>query len=486
MSQVLALPRRVPLMLAVSLLAAALLVAMTPPTGLPAADARAAALVIGSIGLWATGLVAESLTALIFFTIAMLAKIAPPEVVFSGLVSSAFWLIFSGLVLGVAIKRSGLGDRMAAGLAGTLGRTYGGAMIGVVLFGLAMAFLMPSAMGRIALMLPILAALAEHLGHAKGSRGYNGLLLGGIFGTYLPSSAILPANVPNNVLAGIVETSLGQPLAFGDYLLVHFPVLGLAKALVLIGVLLILYRGEAGTSDRPAAAPAQPLSAAERRLSLLLAVALGFWATDSWHHIAPAWVGMAAAVVCLLPSSGLLPPKALQSINLEPVFYVAGIISLGALVAHAGLGQRLAVWVLNILALAPDRPVASFTHLCGLSTLVGLLTTLPGVPAVMTPLGATRIKSATELAAFVVQIAKDARAAHASFNAGRQQTSRQTLATESAFVGGTRLMVDESRVIRAGLNAVGATDTSVTVDDHRAIQLPIGGANRTHRHTGWI
>lgn len=387
MSAVMNLPRLVrPMISAAGLITVALVVAVMPPAGLPAADARAGALVIGTIGLWVSGLVAESVTALIFFTIAMLARVAPPEVVFSGLVSSAFWLIFSGLVLGAAIKRSGLGDRIAARLAGLLGWTYRGAVIGVVLFGLAMAFLMPSAMGRIALMLPILSALALHLGHAKGSRGYNGLVLGGVFGTFLPSSAILPANVPNNVLAGMVETTIGQPLAFGDYLLVHFPVLGLIKTLVLIGVLLALYKSDHQITVPRDIASVQPWSAAERRLALLLGVALAFWASDAWHHISPAWVGMAAAVICLLPPAGLLPPKALQSINLEPVFYVGGIISLGAVVAHAGLGQRLAMWALDVLALAPDRPLTSFLNLCGLSTLVGLLTTLPGVPAVMTPL----------------------------------------------------------------------------------------------------
>jgi len=387
------------------LIAAGLVFVLAPPLGLAPTDAHAAALVIATIGLWATGLLAESLTALIFFTVAMLAKVAPPEVVFSGLVSSAFWLIFSGLILGAAIKRSGLGDRIAATLAAAVGQTYRGEMLGVVVFGLSMAFLMPSAMGRIALMLPILAALAEHLGYAKGSRSSHGLVLGGIFGTYLPSAAILPANVPNNVLAGIVETTFGHPLAFGDYLLVHFPVLGLLKTVVLIAVLFALYKGEDGTQVRRLAPPSQPMSMAERRLAVLLAVALAFWATDSLHHISPAWIGMAAAVACLLPHSGLLPPKALQGINLEPVFYVGGIISLGALVAHAGLGQRLATGALQLLALAPGQPVANFIELCGLSTVVGLLTTLPGVPAVLTPL-TTAFASASGLSPDAVLIAQ--------------------------------------------------------------------------------
>lgn len=373
--------------LALALLAMAVAVALFPPEGMSTEQARAAGLVIGTIGFWATGVLAESLTALIFFTIAMLAKVAPAEIVFSGMVSSAFWLILSGLVVGTSIRSTGLGARIAARLGGLLGTSYGGAMVGVVVLGLVLAFLMPSAMGRIMLVLPILTALAEHLGHKPGSTGYRGLVLGGVFGTFLPSSTILPANVPNNVLAGVVEATLGEQLSFSDYLLVHFPVLGLLKTVLLIAVLLTLFKGVPhGKPSLDTAGRRDPMSPAERRLVVVLAIALALWTTDGLHHISPAWIGMAAAVICLLPRSRLLPPKAMQSINLEPVFYVGAIISLGALVMHAGLGQRLAAWALHAVALTPGDTAANFVNLSGLATLVALLTTLPGVPAVMTPL----------------------------------------------------------------------------------------------------
>jgi len=57
-----------------------------------------------TIVLWATSLLPEFITALLFFTAAMIAKIAPADVIFGGFASSAFWLVFSGVVLGVAIR----------------------------------------------------------------------------------------------------------------------------------------------------------------------------------------------------------------------------------------------------------------------------------------------------------------------------------------------------------------------------------------------
>ena len=74
-------------------------------------------IIIGlTIVLWATSLLPEFITALLFFAAAMVAKIAPPDVLFGGFASSAFWLVFSGFVLGVDIRKTGLDDRAARAL----------------------------------------------------------------------------------------------------------------------------------------------------------------------------------------------------------------------------------------------------------------------------------------------------------------------------------------------------------------------------------
>lgn len=78
-------------------------------------------LVVGiTILLWATSLLPEFITALLFFAVAMVVKIASPDVIFGGFASSAFWLVFSGFVLGIAIRKTGLADRAARALSSRL------------------------------------------------------------------------------------------------------------------------------------------------------------------------------------------------------------------------------------------------------------------------------------------------------------------------------------------------------------------------------
>ncbi|PMR77125.1 SLC13 family permease [Billgrantia endophytica] len=365
-----------------------------------------AGVVIGlCIGLWATGWLPQWLTALVFFTLCTVGGVAPAETVFAGFGSAATWLVFAGLVIGAAIQYTGLGSSLARGIGPWLAGSYRKALIGVILLGLAMAFFMPSGMGRILLMVPILTTLADHLGYTPGERGHTGLILGGMMGTFLPTYAILPANVPNNVLMGAAEAVLGTPPTYSDYLLLHFPVLGLLKTGLLIVVMLWLYPDHAPDETNEPATLSH-LTGPERWLAVLLSFAVVLWMTDAWHGISPAWIGMLVALICLFPGSQLLGHKPLQSISLDSFIYVAGIVSLGALAYQSGLGELVAGGLLAVLPLGDASDAAAFGMLSGLAMVLGTLVTLPGIPAILTPMapGLANMTGWTPEAVYMTQV----------------------------------------------------------------------------------
>jgi hypothetical protein len=80
-------------------------------------------------------------------------------------------------------------------------------------------------------------------GIADGSRAWFGLALAVGFGTFQLSATILPANVPNLVMSGAAEGSYGIHLNYVPYLLLHTPVLGILKGLILIGLICWLFPG---------------------------------------------------------------------------------------------------------------------------------------------------------------------------------------------------------------------------------------------------
>ncbi len=341
-------------------------------------------LIVGiTIILWAASLLPEFITALLFFTVAMAAKIAPPEVIFGGFASSAFWLVFSGFVLGVAIRKTGLADRAARALSARLTDSWLRMVASVVLLSYALAFVMPSNMGRIALLMPIVAAMASRAGIKEGTRPWYGLALAVGFGTFQLSATILPANVPNLVMSGAAEGAWGIHLNYLPYLLLHTPVLGWLKGALLIGLICWLFPGKPQPPKSVQAAP--PMSAAEKRLAWLLAIVLTLWVTESWHGIGPAWTGLAAACVTLLPRVGFINGEEFSAgVNIRTCIYVAGILGLAITVTQTGIGDAVGEALLRVMPLDPERPFTSFVALTGITTALNFIMTANGVPALYT------------------------------------------------------------------------------------------------------
>lgn len=343
--------------------------------------------VIVTIGLLASGLVMEYLAVLIFLAVVMMLNIAPESVAFSGFTSPAFWLTFAGIPMGMGIKKTGLADRIAHFLVRFCKGKYLSLVIGMTIFGFFMAFIMPSAMGRMMLIVPILVAFAEANGFLPGSKGYNGLLLAGIFGTYIPGFAILPSNLPNIILMGSTASIFHMDLIYANYLLWNFPVLGIIKAVLMIVVVNYWFKDLPSDQVKNNILISSKFSTSERRLTFYIAIVLFAWFSDSLTHLSPAWPALIMAVVCLLPGVGILNHKSfMKEINVEPLFYVGGLIGLSMVLNYSGLGLLIGQKLMSILPFSPGHPLENFYLLSLTSALIGIVTTSPGIPAVVTPL----------------------------------------------------------------------------------------------------
>lgn len=344
-----------------------------------------AVVVAATIALWATGKLPEYLTSLLFLAVAAILQLAPVDVIFSGFTSAAFWLVLSGFVLGTAITKSGLAARVSAPLETHLLGSWPKLVGGVVLLSYGLAFLMPSNMGRIALLMPVVLVLADRAGLAPGSRGRMGLALAVGFGTYQLSASILPANVPNLVLSGAVESVFGLHLTYLPYLLLHAPVLGVLKGVLITACIVWLFPARPQpVADVAAATPWTPV---EKRLLVLLLVTLALWMTDAVHGISPAWIGLFAACVCLMPQFGLLDGEEFaRGLNIRSCLYVGGLLGLSALVATSGLGKLIGRELLQVLPLSADAPMGNMASLVALASALGFVVTSNGVPAVLVPL----------------------------------------------------------------------------------------------------
>lgn len=370
--------------LGIAFVGAAAVAMALAPAGWEPADWRALVVALTAIAFWATALLPEDLIGLGFFTAAMVLAVAPAETVFAGFASPAAWLVFGGLVIGAAVGETGLDRAVAARFRPYFTGSYARCVALTVVLATALAFLVPSTMTRVVLLVPVVTALAEALGYERDGTGFRGLALAAILASYYPAVVILPAAVPTVALVGAAEALYGERLTYAAFLATHGPVLGLVKAVLLVAVLVRLF-----PAPPPRTAPPSPVAPDPRRprLAVLLALGLGLWATDAVHGVAPAWVALGLGVVVVLPGVGVLAPADLQrKVNLRPVFYVAAILGVGAVIAETGAGADVVRALAERGWLAPDRDLANTLVLASAALATGAVATMPGIAAVLVPL----------------------------------------------------------------------------------------------------
>lgn len=364
---------------------AALVFFLPPPAGYSVQTMHAGALCLLVIGLWALGALPEHIVGLLFFLLAMVFAIAPPGVVFSGFASGTLWLVLGGLIIAEAVNGTGLGVRIARFLIGRHALSYRALIAAVVLVCSLMCIVMPATVSRILLLLPIMAALAQRLGLPAGSAGYEGVALAVIMTNYQVGTAFLPANAPNLVLAGAAETLYQTTFIYGEWLLVQLPVMGVLKALVIIGLIWVLFPDttrESQTQEEPG-----PLSGEEKRLTVILLAAVVMWATDFAHGVHPGWVGLGAGLATLMPVIGVMPVASFaERVKLSPFFYIASILGLGALMVDSGLSRALGDALQGGLQLEAGHDATNFAILTLLSTVAGGVVTNVAQPALLAPL----------------------------------------------------------------------------------------------------
>lgn len=369
----------------------ALFLVFFPLTAYPVIFSYSAGVVLITLVLWSTGVLPPFLTGLIFFALISVSGLLSPETLFAGFSSAAVWLIISGFIIGSAISSSGIGDRLAGLLAPYVTTSYPRLIGGLVFTAVALGFVMPSSVGRAVVLIPVGLALAERVGFLPGSPGRLGVATSLAIACNMPSFAILPSNIPNMILAGSSENLFGIQLGYTEYLLLHFPILGLLKSLLVVGLVLVIFPARIDPLRNQINNPTTPTGniTQQKKVAVLLAITLLFWITDTVHGVNPAWVGLVTAVILLLPKVGVLAPKAFSaSVDFGTVVFVAAALGLGILVNASGIGMVLGQGFGELLSASASSSFMNFMSLSLIATFTGLVATVPGVPTVLSPMAA--------------------------------------------------------------------------------------------------
>ncbi len=362
-----------------------MLALMPTPVGVQPTALPALALILFTVSMWASSALPEYVTALTFFCIAAISAIASPASIFAGFQSSALWLVFGGLIIGAAADRTGLGLWVARAGFRNVGASYGSMIAAILIGSLLLSLIIPSSVARLAIVLTPVMAVARQAGLPPGSRGFIGAVIAVVFGNYLIGHGFLPANLTNILLLGTMGTMYGIEVSYGEYLLLNLPVISVLRG-VLVWVLVVwLFKPEGEVTSFSSIEP-QPLDDDGRKLLVIVGFALLLWATDFIHGVAPGWIAMAVAVICLMPGIDLVPARLFaEKINMVTVLFVAAILGIGPVLLESGGGKLLGGLISGAAGWEGQSVFYGYHAISVVSFVTALVTNVSGSIAIVTP-----------------------------------------------------------------------------------------------------
>jgi di/tricarboxylate transporter len=338
--------------------------------------------------LWATIAVPQPYSALGFLALVILTGTASLKATMSGFLSSSLWLVLGGLLIGTAAEKTGFGRFVARRAVGSFRGSYRALVGGVLAGSTLLAFLIPATMGRIAITVPVVIALAREAGYETGSNGYVGLVVAAVIGNFMIALAILPGNLLNIMVVGSGETLYGMQISYMKYLLLNGPVLGLVKGLICWWAIPWAYPASPPQFEA-SASETERLGADAGKVGLILGGAILLWSTDFWHGLNPGLVALLAGIVCMVPGVGPLSiAEGLDPRKLLILIWVGTVLSLGAVLAEAGASQLVSGALAKVAQIEGASPLYAYVALVLLAAALAILSTIGGaIPIVTTAVG---------------------------------------------------------------------------------------------------
>jgi anion transporter len=397
------------LLFAASLLAYAIARLLPPMAGLTEPSQAALGVTLAGTILWISEAVPLGVTALL---VIVLLAINPgmrlPDAL-AGFTSEVTFFLVGVAAIGTAVEASGLAQRAARFLAqsarGNPTRLYAQMIVSLP----ALAFLVPSAITRNAILIPAYREALDSMGIAKSGRVGRALMLALGMLNPLASSALLTGGIASIAAA----TLLGGFSWLRWFALMAVPY----YALIFLGGLylrLMVGAFERGAAvDRLPPSPATPLSPAEVKTLAVLALTAILWLADAWHHLSPAIPALMAAIVLLAPRIGALSWKQFETkLSWGLILTVGASMSLARSMIETGAASWLgSLFVTQLTALAVAPPVVIVLIVVAVALVHLAITNLAACMALLIPIAVTIAEAAhlnPLVCGLVVTIAVDA------------------------------------------------------------------------------
>lgn len=365
------------LLAALAVLVIALL--LPTPQGLSVAGHRILAVLGFAVIVWMTetldyavsGVVIAALMAFLLGTAPSPTNPAVPmgtgaglSLAFSGFASTALALVASALFIAAAMTATKLDRRIALFILSRVGTDTRNVVIGAILVGFIMSFLVPSTTARVACIVPIMLGIIAAFGINKKGAFAGMLMITATQTASIWNVGIKTAAAQNMVAIGFIEKTLNQTITWLEWFIAAAP-FGIIMSVVLYFVTTRMMPPEVkevpGGRDaiRKSLAELGTMKTSEKKLLAISLTLLGFWATEGvLHRFDTSSTTIAAVALMFMPGIGIMTWKEAQPRIPWGTVVLFGVgISLGTALLQTGGAVWLADLVVSKFGLQNASPL---------------------------------------------------------------------------------------------------------------------------------
>ena len=348
---------------------AALVVVLLLPTpaGLPVAGHRMLAILAFAVIIWMTEAIDYAVSAIVIaalmaFLLGLSPNVANPTVLigtsaglslaFSGFATTGLVLVASALFLAAAMTATGLDKRIALNILSRVGVDTRNVVIGTILVGLVIAFMVPSTTARVACLVPITLGIIAAFGVERKSVFASMLMITTVQTASIWNVGIKTAAAQNMIAIGFIEKAFNTTITWLEWLIAAAP-FGILMSIALYFVMTRMMPPEVkqvpGGLDgiRKSLADLGPMKTSEKKLLAISLTLIAFWAAEGvLHKFDTSTTTITAVALMFLPGFGIMTWKEAQPKIPWGTVVLFGVgISLGT----ALLQTNAATWLANIV-----------------------------------------------------------------------------------------------------------------------------------------
>jgi anion transporter len=347
--------------------ALAVILLLPTPENLPVAGHRMLAIFAFAVIIWMTEAIDYAVSAIVIAALmAFLLGLAPSasnpnalmgtsaamSLAFSGFTTTGLVLVAAALFLAAAMTITGLDRRVALTILSGVGTSTRSVVVGTILVGIVISFMVPSTTARVACLVPITLGIISAFGVNKRSAFASMLMLVTVQTASIWNVGIKTAAAQNMVAIGFIEKAFNQTITWGEWLVAAAP-FSILMSIALYFVMTRMMPPELEEAPggvqgiRTSLAELGPMKTSEKKLLAISLTLIAFWATEGvLHKFDTASTTVVAVALMFMPGIGILTWKEAQPKIPWGTVVLFGIgISLGT----ALLQTKAATWLADIV-----------------------------------------------------------------------------------------------------------------------------------------